>query len=422
MAGDREVAQGEAKAPARVTPVDSMRQRAEADGRAHLASRMPLLIERISRQIALESGGTAVGATGPLQSRSIEEERDVLALAGRHRVIPLLVAASAEQGASDEAQAAARALRDQFVMAAMLAARDLHVVLDVLAAGGVRVLALKGVSLAAQTTGNFTSRGSGDIDLLVSPRDVVRVSALLLDAGMTRWTDFCPSPESALFPVASKLLQESVFYIGDREIDVHWRLDMSRTCLNWDFDDLWARRAYVDVAGLSTPTLGLLDAATFNASHGAKDAWSKLGQVVDHIRLSGLVEPSAIRQHAAEAGALRRWEVGEVVAEMLTGGLAQADARARILGRRAGIWLRAGLSTRDDKGVRATTRLFAFNIASYDRASSALQRAGVLVWPLRAMAAGRLGAFGERHPWSYAVLGPAFLPGRLLAKLRSPRA
>ena len=403
-------------------PDVGMRQRAEADGRARLASRMPLLIDLIGRQIALKGGDTAVPLAGPHRHRSPEEERDVLALAGRHRVVPLLVSALAEQGASDEAQAAARTLRDQWAMAAMLAARDLHVVLDVLAAGEVRVLALKGVSLAAQTTGNFTSRGSGDIDLLVSPRDVARVSDLLLEAGMTRWTDFCPSPESALFPVASRLLQESVFYIGGREIDVHWRLDMSRSCLDWDFDDLWTRRAEVDVAGRSTPTLGLLDAATFNASHGAKDAWSKLGQVVDHVRLSRLGGAPAIRRHAAESGSLCRWEVGEVVAEMLTGEPAPAGARARLLGRRADAWLRAGLSTRDDKGVRATTRLFAFNIASYDRASSALQRAGVLIWPLRAMGAGRLGRFGERHPWSYAVLGPVFLPGRLLAKFRSSRA
>ena len=381
-------------------------------------SGMPLLITLVGSELAREIGKQARLPPALHAGTSDAQQRDLLRLAGRHRVVPLL--ARALHDADADAREAARSLRSQVAMAAMLAARDLHRVLDVLAAGNVRVLALKGVSLAAQTTGDFTSRGSGDIDLLVSPSDVALASRLLVDAGMTRWVEFCPSPESALFLVASRLLQESVFYVNGREIDLHWRLDMSRTCMNWDFDDLWNRRAEVDVAGRMTPTLGLLDAAVFNSSHGAKDAWSKLGQVVDQVRLSRLIDAGEIRRHAVDSGTLHRWEIGERVAGLLTGDRAQAGTRTRFLGDRAASWLCADLSTRDTKGVLSTSRLFMFNVASYDRVRSGFQRAGVLIWPLRAMAAGRLGAFGERHPWAYAALGPVFLPGRLLGKFRAP--
>lgn len=288
-----------------------------------------------------------------------------------------------------------------------------------LASVGVRSIALKGPALAAQTTGDFTARTSGDIDLLVDPKDVQAAMQALVDAGAMRAEDFLPAPHSPLFPRAMDVIQEVLFHLDGREVDLHWRLDIASGCLPWSFDDLWERRQELVMGGVPVDTLGELDAAVFSASHGAKDAWSRLGQIVDHARLLRMTDWEEGVRHARAARALRRWEIAGAMASHLDGlartvpGQAhrQADAMWR--------WLIAGKGPCGRTGVVPTWRSFRSNVSTYDRPVEALARSRVLIWPVRSMAARDLGEWGDRYPALYPIATPLLMPKRLAAKFRA---
>ena len=297
---------------------------------------------------------------------------------------------------------------------------------DALKSEGVPHLLVKGPALAAQTADDWATRRSVDLDVLVDLHDVSRVERALGSAGFTQRRGFAPGPQSPLFAPAAKWLQELAFSSSSQTIDVHWRLDPSRGCLTWDFQDLWQRRALVEVAGTDVDTLSPVDAALFNAVHAGKDCWSSLHLLRDHARL---VATAGLSQEgwnvaATEASCLVRWEVAQEVCEPLKAAspdsmTSQGTGRlARLLAHRLWLWLASANSPASSGSIANQARYLGANIASYDTPRAALQRLGVVAWPVQDMADQSLGSRGNRHPWLYVVTAPVHIPRRMARKSR----
>lgn len=375
---------------------------------------MAAVVAVVRARLAEDSGGAA-GVSRGLPTLDTDAAR----VAVGQRVVAITRDWARHGGADEQARAVLDDAHAAQALSSMLAVNQLGRLRAVLSDAGVRCLAVKGPALAAQITGDITSRTSGDIDLLIDPSDVRRAMEALIDNGVSRADDFSPGPDSPLFPQAVDVIQEAMFHIDGREVDLHWRLDIARGCLPWAFADAWSRRSVVDLGGIPVETLGLEDAAVFSASHGAKDAWSLLGQVVDHARLLRLVDWGAVTEHARASRALRRWELAAAMATRLDGQPRPVSTWARRRSDAMWSWLVSGQAPRGRRGALPTWRSFAANVGSYDRVADAMSRSRVLIWPIRSMAARDLGDLGDRYPVLYPIATPVLMPKRLLAKFRT---
>ncbi len=149
---------------------------------------------------------------------------------------------------------------------------------------GVSWLAVKGPALAVQTCGDFSARGGGDLDFLVSRGDVARARGALAAAG------WAPSPE---LPTpgeswAWRHLLDSYIEISmtssTSRVDLHWRLACAPGALP-GFGELWSRRTHVSIGGCDVPTLSPPDALYHSCNHAARDDWAWLRSLVDIHRL-----------------------------------------------------------------------------------------------------------------------------------------
>lgn len=203
----------------------------------------------------------------------------------RHRLLPFFSLNLDRLDLADDLRAtiAARGQRER--MPALMMARELFRAVDTLTDAGVRVLTFKGIALAQQAYGDFTARGSGDLDLLVSPDDLVTARAALVNAGWAADPAYpAPGPSWAWRHTLRTYYQVPLQGRAS-SIDLHWHLDPARDAFP-DFEASWGRRAQVDLAGRSLSTLSPPDALAHSCSHAAKDNWSWVRSLVDVHRLS----------------------------------------------------------------------------------------------------------------------------------------
>ncbi|WP_457191267.1 nucleotidyltransferase family protein [Nocardioides sp. P5_E3] len=207
-----------------------------------------------------------------------------LAAAQRQRVVSQLASHLDLSTVSGSLAARLSALHAGLAAASAEVGRDLHLVLETLADAGVRALVFKGQALAAQAWGDAAARGYGDIDLLVSPSDLARAYRSLTGAGWR--TDYVyPAPGPSWgWRQFIRTEYEMALARGRTSVDLHWHPVPSRAAFP-DFDGLWARRAYVSIAGRGAHTFSPYDALAHSASHSAKDHWRWLRGLADVHRL-----------------------------------------------------------------------------------------------------------------------------------------
>lgn len=150
---------------------------------------------------------------------------------------------------------------------------------------GVRVLALKGLSLSKLLFGEIADREFGDIDLLVAPDDAARVFQVLQSDGMVKTypTGLSVSQEQALI----RYSKAQCFRVpkGACTLDLHWRLLSAWIGSDiFPFEEIWQRSQVLERQGLSPwRTLSNEDTIVFLALHGYQDGWPKLKQFLDFI-------------------------------------------------------------------------------------------------------------------------------------------
>lgn len=361
------------------------------------------------------------GSEPPVWVAEFLARDDTDAMMGRIRahkltlaVLPVLSELGLAQGQEAALLKAARAHR----IRSLALASDQVAAVRAITDAGIRVLSLKGLTFAAQTTEDFAARVAGDIDLLVAPTDVAGATSALQRAGARLDTEYCPSPESPLFPATRRSLKASLLHTPHTDLDLHWRLDVASRCCRVPFDHLWDRSEVVDVGGQPMRTLGATDAAIFCASHGTTDAWSSLRQLVDQVRIDRLASERQVRVAAQGMGARVRYEVSRAMVTPLIDRAADVGRRARTIA--ASAW--ASLAAGDDirTGTRAADvrrRLIMQLGAAYDTPAATVERLLAAGWPVQDMAARRLGRAGDAAPIAYLPWGVATAPMRLRRKV-----
>lgn len=330
-------------------------------------------------------------------------------------VLPVLGELPLTQAQRESLVSAARFHR----MRALVLAADQVAALGAMETAGIPAISLKGMAFAAQTTGDFAARVTGDIDVLVAPEDAAQATWALQDAGVRLDTDYCPVPGSPLFPAATRALKASLLHTAHTDLDLHWRLDVERSCCSASFHELWDRSVEVDVGGQPVRTLGPVDAAIFCASHGTTDAWSSLRQVVDQVRVDRLAPEAQVAPAAIAMGARIRYEVSRAMVAPLVGGSPHAGRRARAIAAASWSWLAAGRDIRAGTGLDDVRHRLVLQLgAAYDSPSALFARLAAAGWPVEDMAERKLGRTGDVVPGTYLVWGIAKSPSRLRRKVR----
>lgn len=266
------------------------------------------------------------------------EERLFLDAVLRHRVVEVLADSDLVLPATVSSELTALRQRSRF--RALALARELAQAVTLLDEAGIRVLVVKGMALAAQTTGDFTARGgNGDLDLFVSPDDVAAAHDVLAGAGWTIDRGFpAPGPSWAwrhLWATYCELPMTG----GRSAIDLHWHLAPTRGVLP-NFESAWSDRATVDVGGSPVATLGWQHALEHSCAHAMKDNWRWLRSLVDVRRLA---------TKGSDGSYAERMTLG-VIASLLEGRDARIPARYLRLAERS----QASPPSRHDRGFPGT--------------------------------------------------------------------
>lgn len=235
--------------------------------------------------LAVDAERDRAALSSSLSARIAPEE--TLFAITRHRLVTLLAPRAEALGLPAEVASALQDLQAgqrQTLLAQQLELADVH---GLVTGSGVPCLVIKGLALAVQTTDDPAARGPGDVDLLVPPASVPQVHLALARNGWRLRADGHVSPGTWAW---RHVLRNTcaLTYVGPgSNIDLHWRLDTTVDALP-TFEELWARREQVSIAGSSLGTLGRRDALAQSSFHAAKDRWRWLRSLVDVHRLAGL--------------------------------------------------------------------------------------------------------------------------------------
>jgi len=171
----------------------------------------------------------------------------------------------------------------------MLLVRELGKALDLLRERGVPILVFKGAALAVATTGDFTARGPGDLDLWVAPDCLARAHAALSSGGWLPVSGYPSDSETWAWRHLMATSYEMPMVSPSADLDLHWRIHPSAS-LSPDFKEAWARGRSVQIDGIDVPTLSDADAFRHSCVHAAHDECRWLRSIVDIHRLAGLPE------------------------------------------------------------------------------------------------------------------------------------
>ncbi|HWD58313.1 MAG TPA: nucleotidyltransferase family protein [Stellaceae bacterium] len=222
--------------------------------------------------------------------------------ARRHRVAPLVLEAlrATDRVVPETAMAALQRLANAAARRSLAQIGELERLATLFADAGIRMIALKGVTLSAQLEGDGSLRGARDLDLLVDPSRFVEVEALLVRNGY-RSTGAALSPRQE---AAHRNWTKDVEFLNPATgvpVELHHRLTDNQHLLDCDFDTLWREREIVAIGGTAIATLPRRYLALYLCVHGAGHAWERLRWLADLA--AALREPGAVEQAAAAASA-----------------------------------------------------------------------------------------------------------------------
>lgn len=153
-------------------------------------------------------------------SATLAAGEDPVALAGDHRLSPLLYQRLHDYGLLDQLPPGQRerlqASNRRVMLRQAAAYSAVHTVLDLLREADIEVLPVKGVALAALLWPEPLLRHMDDVDLLLAPGDIQAAERLVLAAGFKpapgRWS---PSPFEYHLPIMEK---------AGAALELHWQL------------------------------------------------------------------------------------------------------------------------------------------------------------------------------------------------------
>ncbi|AJD92689.1 hypothetical protein JMA_33720 [Jeotgalibacillus malaysiensis] len=197
--------------------------------------------------------------------------------AKHHRVFPLLYKEVTDQNRTDIPVDVVRrleALYKQNIFKMLRLGAEMEQLNHMFHEQRIRMIQLKGPEMGSYLYGDLSLRTSGDLDVLVSLKDLEQSEQLLLQAGYIK-DDYI---ETVLGDW--KWRHHHVAYLHpekNMKVELHWRLNPGPG-KEPGFENLWARRQSIsDHAHL----LGKEDYFYFLVHHGARHGWSRLRWLAD---------------------------------------------------------------------------------------------------------------------------------------------
>jgi hypothetical protein len=214
----------------------------------------------------------------------------LFARAERHGVLPLLYRALEEfrDAVPRNEMGFLKQGYETNVRKAMLLSRELIRIVSHLSESGIQVLPYKGLALAEALYGDIALRQSGDIDLLVRPRDFARVRNALAQLDYLPQARFSVVQETAYL----KSGYECVFDgpAGRNLLEVQWATLPGFYGVNFEMGSIFDRAVTVAVAGQQMKTPSPADLFLVLSMHAAKHVWGRLIWLCDIDRLMSLPE------------------------------------------------------------------------------------------------------------------------------------
>ncbi|WP_123538509.1 nucleotidyltransferase domain-containing protein [Halosimplex salinum] len=295
----------------------------EAGGSSPLASldaEQTAILDCLRRQIDTGSGRLEAASDTALDWDRLEE------LARRHRVRPIAYHVRSEHHSDGVPRDRLGQWTEQLernTKRNLQLSAELCALLEAFDERGVRALPYKGPAVAAEAYGDVSAREFGDLDVIISKPDFEAAKRVLRDRGYEIQYE-SPTTDGLSRAQESLVLQFGrgfEFVSEDRRVsvDLHWRFLPPRSSFPVDFDDVWARRQTVSVAGRDVPKLSTEDTVLLLCVHGTRHGLQLLRGVCD---LGALIERSEIdwaqvSRRASRLGCERRVGIGIKVAREL---------------------------------------------------------------------------------------------------------
>lgn len=224
------------------------------------------------------------GSLGQVELSPGVTPEDLLAMAERHRVVPLCAA-----GLTAVLRRAFRRRVLSLAQHMVVLDREVALVADILAGAGVDCLILKGPALARQAYPTEEWRVCDDVDLWAPAAHAATAAAALRAAGFER----SPPLTERIAAAARRAGIEASFRHPERgrlvEVAHGWaELGPSRRAAR----EMWGRRVRLSIGGASVFTLHPVDALLFGCRHGAHHGWDRLSWVMDTAAIWQKLSPA----------------------------------------------------------------------------------------------------------------------------------
>jgi hypothetical protein len=262
----------------------------------------------------------------------ISDWDELLRVASKHRVLPLLFSRLTEADAPlpPEARQRLNLQNQRNVFHCMANTAELIAILDTFNVHTIPAMPFKGVVLAASVYGDASARNAGDLDLLVYSRDLERATQLLLNRGYELHPPIFTEPS----PVNPEWYESHFERPRDGMVaELRTRLELvgPRSDRDLGMNWIWPRRCTAVLAGATVPDIDPETTLLMLCMHGSKHIWTRLAWIVDVARLLAArphLNWQAIHREARRTGLWRTLALGVLLAHRVTGAdVPQAELR-----------------------------------------------------------------------------------------------
>jgi hypothetical protein len=212
----------------------------------------------------------------------------LLDLAEQHGVAPLLceVLSPIENEVPAEPMRSLKQSYQTNIRKSLILARELIRILDRIDALGVEVMPYKGLTLAETMYGNMALRQTGDIDLLIRPRDFPQIKNTVRELGYTPHMPLSETEEQAYLISGYECAFDCS--AGRNLLELQWALQPRFYAVDIEVDALFRRAVPATVAGRKVKTLSQEDMFVVLAVHAAKHVWGRLIWLCDIAQIMNL--------------------------------------------------------------------------------------------------------------------------------------
>jgi hypothetical protein len=303
-----------------------------------------LISQCISLAVAVPSGRRPiVSATANLNWSRVAE------FAEGHFVVPAVFRTISQEFSDVVPDAVLKRLHNVHLRNAIVQkwlARELVWISADLTASGGRMIALKGPALTIQAYEQLADRQSGDLDILIRPRDLSRTAESLIARGY-RPRRYCDRGTDLGF---YRSFEDQFVSERGEVVDLHLNLVPTYFPLPMDPAAVWSKSVGVNLEGAEVATLAPDDQLLFAIVHASKHGWSwaALRSMCDIAALTatGSADWEDIEGRMTRAGCGRMLRLGAVLSHAFAGAQVPEPVLERATADRRTMDLAAGIARR----------------------------------------------------------------------------